>query len=85
MSAYDPKARLPFPTGEKVTQYETLEKAFVHSDGVFLATDWDVFLDLDWHAIRQQMNGNILFDGRNCLNPSVVQQQGMKYVGVGRT
>ena len=84
VSTYDPKASLPFPTNEKIIQHNKLEKAFVHSDAVFIATDWDEFLELDWDTIRQEMNGNILFDGRNCLNPSIVKQQGMNYVGVGR-
>jgi UDPglucose 6-dehydrogenase len=82
--AYDPKARLPEHIFEKATQTETLEESIDQADCLILATDWEEFTQLDWKQVKQKMKGNIIVDGRNCLEPEKMKALGFQYIGVGR-
>ena len=35
--------------------------------------------------VREAMAGNVVFDGRNMLDPRKVEAEGLAYMGVGRT
>lgn len=82
--AYDPKARLPEHVLEKATQAETLEESIDQADCLILATEWDEFIQLDWQYVKEKMKGNIIVDGRNCLEPDKMKALGFEYIGVGR-
>ena len=47
-------------------------------------TEWDEFVELDWGAVAQGMNGRLLIDGRNALDPGTVRAAGLDYEGIGR-
>ena len=59
--------------------------AVSEADAVVVATAWPQFRDLDLGAVKASMKGNLLLDGRNCLEPSRVQDAGLHYVGIGRS
>ena len=44
-------------------------EAVAGADAVVLVTEWDEFVELDWGAVAQGMNGRLLIDGRNALDP----------------
>ncbi|MEO7995632.1 MAG: UDP binding domain-containing protein, partial [bacterium] len=54
------------------------------SDGVVLCTEWPQFQALDWGALALKVRRPIIFDGRNCLDPSAMRAAGWTYYGVGR-
>jgi len=54
------------------------------ADALLLATDWPEFLDLDLRRLRQVMDGDWIFDGRNMLDPETVHLAGFRYLGFGR-
>lgn len=55
------------------------------ANAVVLATEWQEFIQVDWQAIKKQMQEPyLIFDGRNALNPDELTALGFKYVGVGR-
>lgn len=54
------------------------------ADALVLATDWSEFADLDLDQLRTQMSGDLLFDGRNMLDPDAVRTAGFRYLGIGR-
>ncbi len=83
--AYDPqgaeKAKFIEPrlnicaSGEEVA-----EKA----DAIVVATEWKEFRDLDWARMREKALSNLLFDGRNLLDPAKVRALGFEYHSIGR-
>jgi UDPglucose 6-dehydrogenase len=54
------------------------------ADAVVLVTEWQEFKDLDWRDVADAMNGRLVVDGRNALDPAVVRAAGLDYEGIGR-
>ncbi|WP_078409821.1 UDP-glucose dehydrogenase family protein [Priestia abyssalis] len=81
---YDPKATLPISLKANVTQHPTLEESIIDSDCLVIATDWPEFVHLDLAKVKKLMKGTIILDARNCLNPQMVQQHGLQYIGVAQ-
>lgn len=54
------------------------------ADALLLATDWKEFESVSWSAVSSLMSGDVVFDGRNCLDPAEVAAAGLRYIGVGR-
>src|SRR5205823_12400992 len=59
-------------------------EAIADADAVVLVTEWEEFVTLDWNAVAQGMNGRLLIDGRNALDPKAVRAAGLDYEGIGR-
>jgi UDPglucose 6-dehydrogenase len=59
--------------------------AVADSDAVVLVTEWEEFRELDLGALAGAMNGNLLVDGRNALDPEAVRAAGLVYEGIGRS
>jgi UDPglucose 6-dehydrogenase len=51
---------------------------------VVLATEWREFTGLDWRRMAGAMEGRLVVDGRNMLDPGVIRDAGLEYVGIGR-
>jgi UDPglucose 6-dehydrogenase len=50
-----------------------------------IATEWQEFIDMDWEKAKKVMlPPQVVLDGRNCLNPSMMKAFGYKYAGMGR-
>jgi UDPglucose 6-dehydrogenase len=54
------------------------------ADAVVLVTEWSEFMNLDWELMAEAMNGDLVIDGRNALDPAVVRVAGLVYEGIGR-
>jgi UDPglucose 6-dehydrogenase len=54
------------------------------ADAVVLVTEWDEFRTLDFGEVAAAMQGDLLIDGRNALDPEAVRAAGLTYEGVGR-
>ncbi len=84
--AYDPLALL---NAKKVLDgnikyvSQALDGA-MESDAIVIATDWPQFKELDWHAIKNSMRGNVVIDGRNLLEIDFMKKLGFEYECVGR-
>jgi len=83
IKAYDPKAILPIDL-KHIDQFQNPYEAIKNTDGLLLLTDWKEHIQLDWKKVKQMMNGSIIMDGRNCLNPNEIKKHGFTYIGVGR-
>jgi UDPglucose 6-dehydrogenase len=81
---YDPKAILPLTANENIIQHEKLEQALKGAECVIIATEWTEFKHLDWDMVKRLMNGNLIMDARNCIDPNLVKQAGLQYIGVAR-
>ncbi len=60
--------------------YEAAEGA----DALVIVTEWDQFRALDLSRLKAAMRGQLLVDLRNIYQPSEVEAEGLRYVGVGR-
>ncbi|WP_231702728.1 UDP-glucose dehydrogenase family protein [Desulfocucumis palustris] len=55
------------------------------TEAVVVATEWDQFIDTNWSEIKIVMNEPFLIvDGRNCLDPCIINNCGFIYSGIGR-
>ena len=85
---YDPKANETFikalgdigPVAVAEDKYEVLEDV----DALFLLTDWETFFDPDLKRMKALMKTPVIFDGRNVYEPSVMAEEGIRYIGIGR-
>lgn len=53
-------------------------------DGLVLATDWDLYRDLDLAKMASLMRVPVLVDGRNLYNPEEASSAGFTYLCIGR-
>ncbi|ELS02081.1 nucleotide sugar dehydrogenase [Xenococcus sp. PCC 7305] len=53
-------------------------------DALVLVTDWQEFVKLDYHKMAKLMANPVMIDGRNCLDPKMLQEAGFHYLGIGR-
>ena len=53
-------------------------------DALVVMTDWQQFAKLDYHKMAALMNNPVMIDGRNFLEPKVLESAGFRYVGIGR-
>jgi UDPglucose 6-dehydrogenase len=58
--------------------------AVEQADAVVLVTEWREFLELDWQRVAAAMDGKLVVDGRNALDPAAVRAAGLTYEGIGR-
>lgn len=87
VKVYDPVAmpnvRAEYPTLALIYAASELDLA-KDCHAVVLVTEWDQFRQLDFHKLRAVMAGTLFVDGRNALDPLMISQAGLNYVGVGR-
>lgn len=81
---YDPICQLPRHYNSMVKEHLTVDDAIKNCDCLILATDWQIFKTLKWEKVKSQMNGNVIVDGRNLWNKSLIESYGFTYIGVGR-
>jgi UDPglucose 6-dehydrogenase len=54
------------------------------ADAAVIVTEWPEFRELDWAVVAERMEGSLVVDGRNCIEPADVTGAGLVYEGVGR-
>lgn len=76
--------------GEKIAaafDVETAADPLAAADGadaVLLATEWDLFLQVDLAELKARMRRPLLIDGRNAFDPGRVRRHGIAYAALGR-
>ncbi len=83
---YDPEAAESFKSvyGKKSLDYfNDLYESIDGTNAIIICTEWKNFLSMDITKIKSIMNGNLIFDGRNCLDREEFENQGFKYFGIG--
>ncbi len=63
---------------------DSVEETLQEADAVVLVTEWPEYRKLDWDALKVHLKTPLLLDGRNFLAQNVIEQSGLKYIGVGR-
>jgi len=76
--AWDPEARSDYPTAD--SPLDVTDGA----DVLLIATEWPEFLRVDLGEVAKRMEGDLVFDARNLLDPQVVRDAGLRYECLGR-
>jgi UDPglucose 6-dehydrogenase len=63
---------------------DSARDALVGADACVIVTEWPEFAELDWQDVAEAMEGTIVIDGRNLLDPDAVRKAGLTYEGIGR-
>jgi len=88
VSAYDPicnpHAQEIFRDNPAITFCTDAYSALNDADGLIIVTEWKEFRTLDLTEIRNRMKGTVIFDGRNIYDPTVLNEAGFTYFGIGR-
>jgi UDPglucose 6-dehydrogenase len=54
------------------------------ADACIVVTEWPEFAELDWREAAEVMQGSLVIDGRNFVDPEAVRAAGFLYEGIGR-
>ena len=85
VKAYDPEGidnmKMLFPN---IDYCDTHEEAVNGADGVIVMTEWHEFRGMDLKKVAGLMNGNIIVDARNILDPKELKRNGFIFDNVGR-
>lgn len=86
VQAFDPKADLSElePDAPAFTCCEDAYKAAAGCDALVIMTEWPEFRELDFARIAASMRTPLLFDAKNCIEPSQAARSGLDYLGIGR-
>mgnify|MGYP000020328678 CR=1 FL=1 len=86
VSAYDPVAaeEAKHQLGDRITYCADEMEAVRGADALALITEWAEFRVPDWSAVANEMNGKVLFDGRNLYRREIVGEVGFDYFGIGQ-
>jgi UDPglucose 6-dehydrogenase len=84
VKAYDPIVKeFPESLNQKVILCLDIEEAFLGSDLIILATEWDEFEGLDYKRLGGLMKEKNFIDGRNFIPKKKMLSIGFKYSGIG--
>ncbi len=80
VTAHDPAIKNEIP---RLSVVPTVQGAAANTDALVLLTEWPEYRWLNWTTVATLMTGELVFDTRNALDPEVVTDAGLRYVGVG--
>ncbi len=87
LRVYDPKAmdkaKMVLPDGD-VLFVDDMDEVSIGCDALVVATEWPEFKQLDLVKSKEVMTVPIIFDGRNLLDPALVEKLGFTYISIGR-
>jgi UDPglucose 6-dehydrogenase len=81
VTAYDPAVGGDLPGMRIVDDPYQVAKG---ADAIVVLTEWDEFRRLDWTYVAEMMHGDAIVDTRNLLDPQVILNAGLCWLGLGR-
>ncbi len=86
VKAYDPEAipNVQNSIGDRIEYGEDEFQVLNNADALLLVTEWPVFRNPDFDAVKKYMKNPAIFDGRNIYNPDQMEEKGFYYVSIGR-
>ena len=86
--AYDPRAKnsaaqelADLEVEYAGNQYEAVEGV----DALIVVTEWREFRQPDFSILKKSLREQVIFDGRNIYDPNVCIENGLAYIGIGRS
>ena len=86
--AYDPQARRRAAqelADLEVEYADNQYKAIEDVDALILITEWREFRQPDFSRLKKSLRDRVIFDGRNIYDPRVCIDNGLAYIGIGRS
>ena len=88
VQAFDPEAmeetQRIYGNRNDLTLMGTKEAALINADCLVICTEWQTFRAPDFELIKSNINDNVIFDGRNLFEPSLISEHGLHYYAIGR-
>ncbi len=69
---------------ENVKFFEDPYKTVEGCDALVVATEWDLFRNIDLEQVRNLLKRPVVIDGRNIYKPEAMREMGFTYCGIGR-
>jgi len=86
VSVHDPEAMKNIEAifGDQITYHDEKYAALKACDALVVMTDWEEYKGLDPSLLRWHSNGNVVFDGRNCLNRDWFSLSNTDFYSIGQ-
>ncbi len=84
--AYDPEAmdNVRNLIGDKISYAKNEYEALKDADALLIATEWGIFRNPDFEKMKELMNDQVIFDGRNLFEIEEMTDLGFYYSSIGR-
>ena len=86
VSAYDPEAmeNVKGIFGDQISFAKDEYDALVQADALLICTEWSIFRNPNFNAMKDLMADNVIFDGRNLFDLTDLTEKGFYYSSIGR-
>ena len=86
IKAFDPEAmpNVKRKLGDKITFADNMYDTLQNADALVISTEWSIFRTPNFSKMKDLMKGHTIFDGRNLYEVNEVQNEGFKYISIGR-
>lgn len=86
INVYDPEAMQNTQNhyGDKLNYFSSQYDCLENCDVLIIVTEWNIFRSPDFDMMKQNLNSNLIFDGRNLFEPNDMKELGFEYHCIGR-
>ena len=86
ISAYDPEAMANVKGifGEQISYATDEYTALAGADALLICTEWSIFRNPNFRAMKDLMADTVIFDGRNLFDLEELTEKGFYYSSIGR-
>lgn len=88
VQAYDPEAmeetQRIYGSRSDLKLMGTKESTLSGASCLVICTEWQAFRAPDFDMIKTQLADDVIFDGRNLFDPSLISEYGLHYYAIGR-
>jgi len=86
ITAFDPEAmpNVKRKLGDKIKYADSMYAALENADALVICTEWSIFRAPNTDKMKSAMNSNVIFDGRNLYDVKDIENEGFKYMSIGR-
>ena len=86
VSAYDPEAmeNVKGVFGEQINYATDEYTALLQADALLICTEWSIFRNPNFRAMKDLMADTVIFDGRNLFDLDELTEKGFYYSSIGR-
>lgn len=86
IKAFDPEAmpNVKRKLGDKITFADNMYDTLQNADALVISTEWSIFRTPNFNKMKDLMAKHTIFDGRNLYEVKDIQNEGFKYISIGR-
>ena len=86
IKAFDPEAmdNVKSQLGDKISYASNEYDALKNADALLICTEWGIFRNPNFEKMKQLLNDEVIFDGRNLYDAKEMNENGFYYESIGR-